>query len=1181
MVIRKKHIKSKLLMFVVILLISAMIGGTIPVVAEVLSGRCGVNLYWSLDTSTDVLAMSGTGPMYDYGSGKSPWYAYRRTITQVFIYFGVTSIGNGAFYGCSSLTSITIPVGVTSIGESAFQYCSLLTNITIPDGVTSIGGYAFDDCSSLTSITIPDFVPSIGEAAFRNCNLLTSVNLPSGLTNIGNGAFSGCSLLTSITIPDGVTNIGNGAFSGCSSLTSITIPDGVTSIEGSVFCRCSSLMSITIPDGVTSIGNGAFSGCSLLKSITIPNGVTSIEGSAFESCSSLTSITIPDGVTSIGDSTFAYCSSLTSITIPDGVTSIGNGAFAVCSSLTSIAIPNGVTSIGGSAFSSCSLLTNITISDGVTSIGDYTFSGCGSLTSITIPGSVTSIGRSAFYYCDSLTSITIPGSVTSIGDYAFYRCSSLTSITIPDGVTSIYDYAFYGCGSLTNITIPDSVTSIGEFAFQYCGSLTSVTIPDSVTSIGIAAFAGCEQLTEILVSESNVNYKSIDGILFNKTVTEIIQFPTGYASTTYVIPDSVTSIGDSAFQSCSSLTSIILPDSVTSISGHAFSYCNSLTIVTIPDSVTSIGDFTFYCCNSLTSVTIPDSVMSIGYCAFSNCFSLTSAVFNGNAPSMGGYVFDGCAASFSVSFYPTATGFTEPYWYGYPAVCINSLTYTVSFSSNGGSSVDSIAAYYNTTIAQPSNPTRAGYTFSGWYKNTGLTDDWNFATDMVNGDMTLYAKWTINQYTVTFNSNGGSAVEIVLAEYDSLIEAPATPAKPGNSFIDWYKEANLTIKWDFATDRVFEDITLYAAWIQIPTNVKAAVTSYNTVQVSWSPTVDAEGYEIWRKLWSSGTYVLVANQTASSLTNTGLTAGKTYYYKVIAYKMVGGEKVYSADSSVVSATPIPSVPTGLKAVSAGYNSAKVTWTAVAGASGYEVYRKLWSSGTFALVSTQSGTSLTNTGLSTNKTYYYKVRAYRLVGTTKVYSKDSAIVSATPIPSTPTGLKAVSTGYNSAKVTWTAVPGASGYEVYRKLWSSGVLSLVSTQTATSFSNSGLATNKTYYYKVRAYRLVGTTKVYSKDSVFVSVTPVPSAPTGLKVVSGGSKTVKVTWIAVAGASGYEVWRKLWSSGTYAIVSTQTATSINNTGLAINKTYYYKVRAYRMVGTTKVYGPDSAAVTYTPLS
>ena len=472
------------------------------------------------------------------------------SLTSVSIGNGVTSIGSYAFEGCTSLTSVyitdiaawckisfeflsngflsnplynggnlylngvlvtnlVIPDSVTSIGNYAFYGCSSLTSVTIPDGVTSIGDAAFVDCTSLTSVTIPDSVTFIKYGAFRNCSSLTSVTIPDSVTSIGGSAFSYCSNLTSVTIGNSVTSIGNSAFYNCSSLTSVTIGNSVTNIGNSEFYNCSSLTSVVIPDSVTSIGNFAFYGCSSLTSITIPDSVTSIGGGAFSFCSGLTSVTIPDRVTSIGDDAFSCCSGLTSITIPKSVTSIGDDAFSYCSGLTSITIPDGVTSIGEGAFTDCSSLTSVTIPDSVTSIGNYTFFYCNSLTNVTIPNSVTSIGEYAFYGCSSLTSVTIPDSVTSIGTGAFSECTSLTSVSIGNGVTSIGDSAFRGWTSLTSVTIGNSVTSIGNYAFYGC-ELTSVTIPDSVTSIGKEAFSGCSSLTSIKYRGTEAQWEDID-----------------------------------------------------------------------------------------------------------------------------------------------------------------------------------------------------------------------------------------------------------------------------------------------------------------------------------------------------------------------------------------------------------------------------------------------------------------------------------------------------------------------------------------------------------------------------------------------------------------------------------------------------------------------------------------------
>jgi hypothetical protein len=462
--------------------------------------------------------------------------------------------------------STTNGLPVTSIGDNAFGGCTSLTNVTIPDNVTNIGRYVFGGCISLISITVDTNNPSYSSVSgvLFNKSQTVIIAYPEGLSG-------------SYTVPNGVTSIGDFAFAQCTSLTNVTIPDSITSIGDYAFFYCTSLTNVTIPNSVTSIGGWAFDGCRSLTSVTIPNSVTTIGDNAFGYCASLTNVTISDSVTNIGVFAFTDCTSLTSITvdtnnpsyssaagilfnkswtaliaypgglsgsyiIPDTVTSIRDFAFGYCASLTNVTIPNSVTNIGGYAFYDCYNLTSVTIGNGVTSIRDFAFGYCISLTSVTIPDSVTNIGNGAFVDCTRLVSITVDTNNPSYSSVAgvllnksqtvliAYPDGLSRSYTIPNCVTSIGDAAFIGCASLTNVTIPNSVTTIGDNAFSGCGTLTSVTIPNSVTSIGDWAFSYCPSLTTAYFSG---NAPSGDNTVFLGETGTVYYLPgtTGWSST--------------------------------------------------------------------------------------------------------------------------------------------------------------------------------------------------------------------------------------------------------------------------------------------------------------------------------------------------------------------------------------------------------------------------------------------------------------------------------------------------------------------------------------------------------------------------------------------------------------------------------------------------------------------------
>ena len=508
--------------------------------------------------------------LYDYGP-----FGDCTGLKTVIFENGTTEISSHLFEKCTGLEEINIPDSVTEIEDSAFSGCVNLSKVNIPDTVTIIGEYAFDSCTNLTAVTLSENLEHMGGKAFGSCEKITKIEIPKSLewcdsTLYDYGPFGDCTGLKTVIFENGTTEISSHLFEKCTGLEEINIPDSVTEIEDSAFSGCVNLSKVNIPDTVTIIGEYAFDSCTNLTNVTLSKNLEHMEGRAFGNCEKITKIEIPKNLEWCGSTLYDYgpfgdCTGLKTVIFENGTTKILGHLFEKCTGLEEINIPNTVTVIENSAFSGCTKLEQVNFSNKLTKIESYGFSDCTSLKKITVPDSINSIGNSIFQNCTSLTEVHLPKSLKEIPSDTFSGCKKLTTINFPSTLTTIGDSAFYGCESLPEAILPSGVEKIESNAFKNCKSLKKAVVPDTVSSIGSSAFYGCEALTDITLGSK---LKKID----NQTFYGCAALPS------IVLPYNVTTIGDSAFVNCTKLTRITVPRNTTSIASNAFSYPKKMTM---------------------------------------------------------------------------------------------------------------------------------------------------------------------------------------------------------------------------------------------------------------------------------------------------------------------------------------------------------------------------------------------------------------------------------------------------------------------------------------------------------------------------------------------------------------------------------------------------------------------------
>jgi len=623
------------------------------------------------------------------------------------------SIGDKAFKDCSLLQTVVIPNGVKEIGREAFCDCKALSEITISTSVDTLGYRAFNNSAESTTvyyagsknewnIMVKERTPSyFDEGVQIYCD---GSKLPENTIYMGT---AGEDIEWFLSVEGTLTITGTGPMVsdyeirvdyapgdwyydyGCSweyyesKIVNVIIEEGITSISRNAFLQHEMLESVAIPSTVTKIEEAAFNGCVKLQHITIENGVTSIEASAFAGCSSLEDITIPYSVSNLGHQVFANCTGLTTVIFEDGsLSELPYYAFWHCESLQNVDLPDSLVDIGYLSFVGCKSLKTLHIPEKVETC---TLMNIGSDTGIE-----TFTVDSDNKHLSCLDGILFDKSVSVL--HLYPQAKTAESYYLPETVTTISEEAFFGNTYLKTVTIPANIYEIGDRAFFECTGLKGVYF------VGQSPYYEGEDVFKKYVEGSNTNYENLTnvviyyledeyynggwygssydeykmdtwefevieyrvtgGTIYFETITgRIIDADTSITAAT--IPAQingwyVTSIGESAFEECTSLTSITLPNTITRIESDAFSYCYNLGSINLPDSVSFIGSDAFSGCSSLTSIVIPEGVTEIPTWAFDYCRKLASITIPRSVKTIQYAAFEECESLNHILYHGTA-----------------------------------------------------------------------------------------------------------------------------------------------------------------------------------------------------------------------------------------------------------------------------------------------------------------------------------------------------------------------------------------------------------------------------------------------------------------------------------------------------------------------------------------------
>ena len=935
--------------------------------------------------------------------------------------------------------------------------------------------------------------------------------------------------------------------------------------------------TVVIGDGVTGIGAAAFYGCSGLTSVTMGSNVTSIGESAFCGCTGLTGIVLPGSVTSIGEYAFSNCESLTAIEIPEGVTTLGNSAFFGCDNLKEVrynarAAAN-LTGLSGAFRSAGASVGGVKVifGESVEKIPSNLFCNCESLTSVTIGSNVTSIGDNAFLGCKGLVEINYNARAAECTEDSFGSGDGL-KVTFGDSVERIPDCIFQDCPGLTSVTIGSSATTIGHYAFNRCTGLTSIKIPESMTNIGYMAFSGCTGLADVYYGGSERQWNAItiddgnDRLLQANRHCEGKETPVPpTAKPSYVGASGKPYIYWSAVDGANRYE-VYRSGS----KDGTYSFLDSTANLNYTDSKANAGTTYYYKVKALAADGT-DSSLSAAVAITCRCARpvvKTDYWASTGKPYIKWDAVDGAGkyyiyrsgtknGTYTLLGTTTATNYTDSkanagYTYYYKVQAISSALTMAKVYLSPSNQTDNCYAYGNTNEAvqcgKIADSCRIALERSGVTVQVGHMPSMQdkckesnaFGADLhvpihtnaFNGTVTGTRMFCLNS-----SGEGMKACEAIFAWL-----APITPG---------------------TSENIQVDASLYE--VRVPSAPTAYVECEfhdNATTAKWivEHTVDI-GEAIARGICDYFGVTYKEKEQPESAASTD----KLYRVQegAFANRPIAEEK--NTANSSLSATVAATCHCARPVVKPDYlistGKPYIKWTAVSGASKYEVYRSGSKDGTYTLLGTTTAVNYTDSKANAGYTYYYKVKAISSVKNT-ANSALSAAVAVTCRCARPVVKPDYLISTGKPYIKWTAVAGASQYEVYRSGSKDGTYTLLGTTTATNYTDNKANAGYTYYYKVKAVSKVSS-GANSYYSVVIGATCRCARPSVKITTSNGSP--KLTWNAVAGANKYYIYRSTEANGTFEYLYSTKNLFYTNKSAEAGTTYYYKVKAVSKVKST----------------